>query len=230
MKNARRVSCTLTDYNYTGFEALTEEQKAYLSKHETIVEYKKGEALCKQGSFANHVLIMEKGLAKVIIEDEYKSLILKLVPEKNILGLTSLSSNRPVFHYSAIAYNDVTVRQIELHAFKELIRKNPDFAFAIFDVFTANSVQIYGRFFCLTRKQSFGKLADILLCLSDRVFKDSVFTLELTRKDIAELADMSTESVIRILKKFKDDGLIEIKGHTFKILDKEKLVELSALG
>ena len=98
------------------------------------------------------------------------------------------------------------------------------------NLLAANNVQIYGRFFCLTNKQSYGKLADILLCLADRVYKKREFDLLLSRKDLAELSDMSTENVIRMLKKFKDDGLIEMIGKKFSIIDYDSLKQVSALG
>ena len=45
-------------------------------------------------------------------------------------------------------------------------------------------------------KQSFGRLADILLCLSDRVFRNEEFDLPLSRKDLSELSGLSVETVI----------------------------------
>ncbi len=43
-------------------------------------------------------------------------------------------------------------------------------------------------------------MADILLCLSDRIFKNSEFDLPLSRKELAELSGMSSETVIRMLQ------------------------------
>jgi len=70
-----------------------------------------------------------------------------------------------------MAYIDSEIRQIDIEVFRQLLRQNPVFAKEVIDIQSANSIQIYSRFFCLTHKQSFGRLADIILCLSDRVFK-----------------------------------------------------------
>jgi len=91
-------------------------------------------------------------------------------------------------------------------------------------------VQIYGRFFCLTHKQAYGRLADILLCLSDRVFKNSEFELPLSRKELAELSGMSSETVIRMLKKFNEEGLIALDGKKFIINDFSRLRRISDTG
>ncbi len=225
-----RTSCTVIDYKRSCFEELTEKQKKKIFDNEAVVKYKKGETLCKQGTFATHIMIVEKGLVKVQIEEMNETLILKLIPEGNIIGLTSISSINPVFHYSAIAYVNTVVRLININIFREIITENSNFAFTVFDILTANSIQMSGRFFCLTHKQSYGKLADTILCLADRIFKKQEFELQLTRKDLAELSNMSTENVIRMLKKFKDEKLIKIKGKKFKILNYSKLKKISELG
>ncbi len=48
--------------------------------------------------------------------------------------------------------------------------------------------------------------------------------------ELAELSGMSIESVIRTLKQFQEDKLIEIKGKTFKVLDPDGLMEVCKLG
>ena len=145
-------------------------------------------------------------------------------------GLSSLSEDHNTYQYSAMAYIDTEIRQIDIRTFRELLTRNANFAKEVIDIFSANSVQVYGRFFCLTHKQAYGRLADILLCLSERIFKKSEFHLPLSRKDLAELSGMSSETVIRMLKKFNDDGLIEMNGKELKIVDYDRLLRISETG
>lgn len=93
-----------------------------------------------------------------------------------------------------------------------------------------NMIQIYGRFFCLSNKQLHGRIADILLCLKDRVYKKDIFEFAFSRSELAELTNMSTESVIRVMKNFKDDGLIIQKDKTLEILNSDMLNKISSLG
>ena len=225
-----KTSCTVVDYKCKCFEVLTDEELKLISENEVMVTYKRGETICKQGTFASHIVIMEEGLAKVSVEDCGKSLILKIIPEGNMIGLTAISDHNNTFQYSASAYVDSRARLIDIKIFKKIVKQNPSFSFELLNLLAANNVQIYGRFFCLTNKQSYGKLADILLCLVDRVYKKRSFDLLLSRKDLAELSDMSTENVIRMIKKFKDDGLIELSGKKFSVLNYDGLKQISALG
>jgi CRP/FNR family transcriptional regulator len=66
--------------------------------------------------------------------------------------------------------------------------------------------------------------------LSCNIFKCNNFNLNLTRKELAELTGLTPESVIRILSKFKNDNLIQIDGKMIKILDMEKLKQISDYG
>ena len=68
------------------------------------------------------------------------------------------------------------------------------------------------------------------MCIADRVFNESEFELPLSRKDLAELSAMSAETVIRMLKKFKEDKLIEMTGKSIKIVDYERLKRISEKG
>ncbi len=92
------------------------------------------------------------------------------------------------------------------------------------------SKKSYGRFYCFTYKQAFGRLADILLCLADRIFKSSEFDLPLSRKELAELSGMSSETVIRMLKEFNDEGLIRMNGKSIKLIDYERIKQISETG
>jgi len=120
--------------------------------------------------------------------------------------------------------------QIDINIFRQLLKLNSSFAKEVIDILNSNSVQIYGRFFCLTHKQSYGRLADILLCLADRIFKKPEFELPLSRRDLAELSGMSSETVIRILKKFNEEKLIFMQGKKFKLLDYKRLKQISETG
>lgn len=223
-------SCTISSHRCECFEKLTSDEKKLLNDNSVNINYKKKEIICKQGTFVSHVMYMESGLAKVFLDDGANTLVLKIIPDGNLIGLASVSEESNTYHYSAMAYVDSVVKQVDIKTFRYLLHHNPHFAKDVIDILSSNSVQIYGRFFCLTHKQAYGRLADILICLSDRIFKNTEFELPLSRKDLAELSGMSSETVIRMLKKFHEDGLIFMDKKNFKVLDYDRLKRISATG
>lgn len=51
-------------------------------------------------------MYMETGLAKVFIDDGVNTLVLKIVPEGTLFGLSSISEEHNTFQYSVMAYID----------------------------------------------------------------------------------------------------------------------------
>ena len=231
MSNTKRVnSCTVVRKHCSCLDCLTEEQKALVEEKQVIVSYNKGEVIARQGAFASHIIVIEEGLAKVMYEDGNENIILRISTPGSMIGLSSLSDNNKLFKYSAKAYVKTTVKLIDTNLFLELIRANSEFGLSLIKILSEISNQKNERFFGLMHRQSYGKLADLLLCMSGNIFHDEKFDLPLSRKEIAELAGMSTESVIRTLKNFQADNLISIDGKTIHINDFEGLAKICELG
>ena len=223
-------SCVSYEYELSCFELLTQSEKDFLHSHSVFVNYKKGENICKQGSLTSQIMYLHQGLVKVYLEGNPKDLILTVVKEHNLLGLQALYEGNNTFPYSISTYTDSSVQIIDLNIFKEILQHNPVFAYRIINILNESTSQSYGRIFSLTQKQLHGRLADILLCLSRKIFKSESFDLPLSRSDLSDLTSMSTESVIRIMKDFKDDGIIDINNKSITLLDLSRLENISAKG
>jgi CRP/FNR family transcriptional regulator len=75
-----------------------------------------------------------------------------------------------------------------------------------------------------------GRLADVLLTLCDENYNQDILFDNLSRKDIADFACISTESTVRLLTEFKNDGIIDLDGKKIIILDRKRLFEISRIG
>jgi len=223
-------NCVSFVYELSFFDLLSDEEKELINFNSVLVNYKKGEMICKQGSFASHVMYLEKGLVKIYLEGNPKDLILTITPEKNLMGLQALFEGNNTFLYSISTYTESAVRLIDIQVFKQLLKQNPLFAFRIINILNESTSQSYGRFLSLTQKQLHSRLADILLCLSHKIFNSVSFELPISRSDLSDLTSMSTESVIRILKDFKDDKIIDINNKSITLLDLPRLNSISAKG
>jgi CRP/FNR family transcriptional regulator len=222
--------CSVFDYEQSCFDLLTEEEKLLVDQHSVSLNFKKGETVCKQGGFASHVYFLEEGLVKVYLEEKNKNLILTLSTKKSLLGLVSIFEGNDKLPYSISTYTNSRIRMIDMQLFRQLIRQNSAFSYRIINIINESTAQIYGRFFSLTQKQLHGRLADILLCIATRIFKSKSFELPLSRADLGDLTGMSTESVIRMMKEFKDDGLIDMQNKSIELLDIARLERISAFG
>jgi len=224
------TSCTVNDLKVQLFENLTGDESEFLKKNIISVAYKKGETICKVGTLAPHIFYVKEGLAKVYIEGCSETLVLKIVPPGNFLALSAISDGNKVFPYSVKAYTTTEVILIDIEVIRHLIKHNVRFSNDVINLLSSTFQQIVARLFCLTQKQLYGRLADILICLSEKIFKSESFNLSFTRQELGEMAKMSPESVIRMLKKFRDDGIIEMNGKKLVINDFESLRRISDFG
>jgi len=222
--------CSVFNFENSWYDLLTEDQRLLIDEHSVTINFKKGETICKRGSFATHIYFLEDGLVKVYLEEKNKNLILSLYTRNNLLGLSAIFEGNNKLPYSVSTYTDSKVRIIDIQIFKLLLKQNSEFSFRIINLLNEKTSQIYGRFFSLTQKQLHGRLADILLCLSNKIFKNNSFELPLSRADLGDLTGMSTESVIRMMKEFKDDGLIDMHCKSIEFLDIARLERISEFG
>ena len=229
-KNTILDSCSIGTNKLECIDLLSNEEKTFLESKIVDISYKKGEIICKQGAFATHIMIIQEGLAKTYIEGANDNLILQLFPPVNIIGLSSLIEGHTTYQYSAQVYMSSKISLIEIDILNQLIQSNPAFAAKIINTLAEQTIISNGRFYCLTMKQNYGRLADVILCLANRIYKTQKFPLHLTRREFAELCGMSIESISRIITKFKNDGLIIVTNDYIEIFDYERLNQVSLKG
>ncbi len=211
------------------FQSLSVVEIDLLNAHRVELKFNKGEVICKQGSFATHLLFVQKGLTKSYLEEDSRTQIICVNPPGCFLEIPSLSVDN-VFHYTVTALEDVEVCFFDLQIIKQVAMQNALFTWHLMKISHESQVLTYDRFFSLTQKQLHGRMADILLCLANRIYGSYEFVLAFSRKDLADLTAMSNESAIRILKDFKDDNIIETDGKGIKIINLEMLKKISRFG
>jgi len=225
-------SCVFCLNKSSCFRALNTKELEYSNDNRVQLNFKSGEIIAKQGSFATHIMFIKHGLVKVFMEiPNYadKSFILNILPAGNLIGLPSLYNDK-VFSYSATAIEDTVVCLIDIKIIRELLESNGKFAAEVMRAMNACSNATFKRFVSLTHKQLNGRLADALLYLSEEIYKDKRFKLTLSRKDLAELTGATTASVIKGIKDLKESGIINMEKGQVEITNIEKLKTISQFG
>lgn len=225
-----RSSCVfgLDEFDYLSL--LTPDESSFLQSKMVDVKFRKGEIVFKQGSFANNIIVLHEGLLKTYIEGTNERLVLQIFSPVKMIGLSALLENSHVRHHSAQVYTDSRISLIEISAIRQIMASNAAFSNRLISMLAEQLIITSGRFYCLTMKQTYGRMADVLLCLATRIYKSNKFPLHLNRKDFSELAGMTIESVSRIFTKFKNDNLIRIENDHLEIIDLEKMEMISFKG
>jgi CRP/FNR family transcriptional regulator, polysaccharide utilization system transcription regulator len=225
-----RSSCIFGTDEFEYMSLLTRDELELLQSKTVDVKFRKGEVVFKQGSFANNIIVLNEGLLKTYIEGTNDRLVLQVFSPVKMIGLSALMENSHVRYHSAQVYVDSRISLIEISVIRQIMASNAAFAAKLVSMLAQQLIITSGRFYCLTMKQTYGRMADVLLCLANRIYKADRFPLQLSRKDFSELTGMTIESVSRIFTKFKNDGLIRIESDYLEILDGEKLELISMKG
>ncbi len=192
--------------------------------------YKQGEIILKQGMKANHLVYLLDGIVKFNYEDENKkNLILTISKAPTLLGLANVL-NEDVNVFSIIAIEECRGCLIDLNKLKVLALNNRLFMLNILKMSTGLFRNSIFNFISLAHKQVNGRIADILINLSQRVYDSHSFILSVSRQELAEYAGCSKENVIHTLRNFDADGIIKISGKKVEILDLERLKKISKSG
>jgi len=212
----------------TWYDYLTEEQHKLLIDNSHLVNFNKGEIIIKQGIAANHILFLEQGMVKLMVEDEKRSTACKILSDNTFIGLMCTFVKRS-FDFSAVAITPSQVRQINRSDFEEVIRSNGDFAVYIMQQMSLMTSKVVHDLIHLSHKNADGAICTVLIDLSS-VFNSHTFQMPFSRVELANIVGYSKESVISCLSSLQRDGVIIASGKSIEILDSKRLEIISRLG
>jgi CRP/FNR family transcriptional regulator, polysaccharide utilization system transcription regulator len=194
------------------------------------IRYKPGETIIKQNTSSTYVVCIREGLAKVYVEGlKGKNLVVGLIGKLDfVTGGDLFNGNVQKFTISAVT--PVTCCLINAAKLSQLFSENNRFAVELLRHHTKQNNSLLNKLVVLTQKYMPGRVADTLLYLKNDIFNSNPFTVPLTRQDLADMSNMTKESLVRILQQFKSSGLIKTQGNTIEILDESGLQEISRNG
>ena len=223
-------SCENCTNGWKNFQHLTKSELALVNENRYEATFKPGEIMIKQGSPTSNALFMANGMAKTYIEGiNGKNFIMGIaLPGRLIIGPGAYVNSR--HNYSVSAITSVQACFIGFDIFKQLVRVNGAFAESLIEDISEKSLKSHIRMVNLAQKRMSGRLAETLLYFADEVFKKDEYEMILSRQELGEMTSMAKECVVRILKELEDSGVIYSDSSKIKILDREKLVQISEKG
>jgi CRP-like cAMP-binding protein len=137
-----------------------------------------------------------------------------------LIGLADIF-NTSIVQFSVAALNDCEVCSIDIRLFENLLNGNGSFAVDVIRSINNQTSSLINFHIQNNYKQLHGRIAHAILILANTIFESDYFDIPFTRRDFAEFTNMSSMSVVRILKVFRNDKLIEMKDGLITILDKD---------
>lgn len=223
-------SCIECSFKSTPVSLLEEDELTELCNNCVHIDFKAGENIIRQGAFTTNIAYMTRGLAKVHMEGPLKrDEIIKITKAPAFIGAPSVFSDR-VFHYSVTSLTDAKVCFIDYQIFDKLLLENSEFAKELIKELSSDLIKQFHSCVNKTQKRLNAYVAETLMYLSEDVFGKNDFHLPLSRSEFAQLVGSTRETITRIFHDFSEMKILEIHKDYIKIVDTEKLSDISRLG
>jgi CRP-like cAMP-binding protein len=222
--------CIQCQDRWENFNNLSDEELKILCENRHTAEFRSGEIIFKQGSPISSAVFLTKGMAKMYIEGyDNKRMMIGIAKQGRLIaGPGTFVDSR--HHYSVAAITDVTACFIKMDILRGFVHTNSKFAEGWLIDISRKSLATFYKFLSHSQKKMHGRLAETLLYLADEIYLTDEFIMVLSRQELGELSGMAKESVVRILKDFNDDKIIDDKCPYIKIINKDKLKMISNMG
>ncbi len=188
-----------------------------------LQEYKKGETIYEKGKQSNYFYLVRRGVVKAHrMDNQGKELITELYKEDDFFGN---HANNPQSSYEdyATAMEDTQLYAISREEFHKILASNPKITMQLVEVLNHNLSELKKQLMDMAYGSVRQKTANTILLFAERIKKHPLKSIRISRADLAGVAGMAPESLIRTLSEFKKEGLIEIEGRNIKLMDSEAL-------
>ncbi|KAF5064456.1 Nitrogen fixation regulation protein FixK [anaerobic digester metagenome] len=230
MANSVEANCMLCLQRSDIFRNLNDNELHSVNSCRISIKYHQGEILFKQGSPCHDFVCITSGLVKLYLEsDSDKRIIIGFAKPVDYIFVPGAFTDKR-HHFTAVACEETTACLVGSDVFQQIIENNNSFSSAFLNKISEQAIRMFDQLSSLTHKQMPGRIADVLLCLSQRIYNANPFVTSLSRQDIADMSGMTKESAIRIMKTFKDDNLIRTDGDLIELLNIPMLETISRNG
>ena len=204
---------------------------AMLTANMSTQFYNKGEILFREGAYATGIYFIQEGKAKKYKADKNgKEQIIYVANTGEILGYHALLAEER-YPDSAAVLEDSEIAFIPKEDFFEVLKNSKVLPQRLLKTLSheffvlVNNIALFGQ-------RSVRERFAMQLILMREKYKEN-FTpgmtveINMSREDLASLVGTARENILRILKDFKQEGILETKGRKIIIRDVNKLLAIA---
>jgi len=185
-----------------------------------------GDSIYREGDNSNLVYLVIKGVVKTHkLDEQGKELITGIYKTDDFFGFTSFTKNTPYQEYATAMENSLLIG-LHKDQLKSVLEKNGELVMDLLQLLSENLSEIKEQMLQMAYGSVRKKTASTLLKFAEKLKEDEAGNIHVLRSDLASVAGMATETLIRTLSSFKKEGIIAIKDRDIKILDMDRLQKI----
>lgn len=204
---------------------------ATLTANMTTQVYNKGEVIFREGAFATGIFFIKAGKAKKYkVDKDGEEQIIYVANTGEIMGYHAILAEER-YSDSAAVLEQSEIAFIPKEDFCEVLEKSKILPKRLLKTLSheffvlANSVALFAQ-------RSVRERFAIQLVLMREKYKENftpgmVVEINMSREDLASLVGTARENILRVLKDFKEEGILETKGRKIIITNLKKLLAIA---
>jgi CheY-like chemotaxis protein/CRP-like cAMP-binding protein len=200
--------------------------KNFFDDNGSIFNFSKNGVIYEEGHSSNYIYLIIKGVVKCHKFDEQgKELTTALHKDDDLFGYTSFTQNMP-YQETATAIKDTELVGLSKSELVNVLDKNHKVTLELIQLLTDNISGIKDQLLQMAYSSVHRKTAATILKFAEKLNRNPEDPIKISRNDLASVAGIATETLIRTLSRFKKEGIIEIEGRNIKIVDYQQLQEM----
>jgi DNA-binding response OmpR family regulator len=224
----RKSSLQQKRYDSTaeGLESFINDAKQILNLHDLgkgkrTKSFKKKGEIFSEGDTPLYVYLVKSGTVKIFkAHPDGKELITSIYQANEFFGFEAILEGGQ-YQEACVAMVDTELVLIPRTDFLTLLQSHPDVSGGFISLLCKKVAEKETQLLHLAYNSVRQRTAEALLKVSE--LKDEKESIQISRDDLAKIVGTASESVIRVLSDFKDEGLIDIEGGKIKIRQSAKL-------
>jgi len=210
---------------------LSEAEYADLLLHQSELKYKKGEVIFREGTVPSGIFLIRSGKVKKYKMDQLpREQIIYVAGPGELIGYHAVLSGER-YPDSAAAIENSVISFIPQDDFIHTLHRSPAFNSRLLKTLSHEFTVLVNSISVIAQRTAAERLAITLIVLREKYKEEGTaekdIVLNISRMDLASMAGIAQENVIRLLKEFKAEGLVETDGRKIWIKDIKLLVKKS---
>ncbi len=187
----------------------------------------KDEIIFREGDHSNYIYLIIKGTVKCHqIDEQGKELVTALYKEDDLFGYNSFTNNQP-HKETATAIESVEMVGISIMQFDQILNNNHKVALELIQLLSDDLLVMKNQLLEMAYGSVNKKTAATILKFAEKINRKPDDPIKISRSDLASVAGIATETLIRALTSFKKQGIIKADGRNIKVMDLEKLKQMN---
>ena len=200
--------------------------KNCFATHGKSFNFQQGDVIYNEGQNSNYIYLIKNGVVKCHRFDEQgKELTTALHNTFDVFGYTSFIQNIP-YQETSTAIRDVELVGISKDLLKRIFDHNQNVTLELMQLLTEDLKEVRDELLQMAYSSVKKKTATTILKFAEKLNRKPGDPIKISRSDLASVAGIATETLIRTISDFKKEGLIDIDGRNIKILDLQKLQDI----